>query len=115
MHNQGDIVLIPIPFSDLTTQKKRPVLVISNDYYNRRNRDMIVAAITSNVTGREYEVVITNDEMAEGELKAISAIRSDELYTLSQSIVEKNFGKVEISVLAKVKEQLDNWFAAKAL
>ena len=35
MHEQGDIVLIPIPFTDLSSQKRRPVIVISNDAYNR--------------------------------------------------------------------------------
>ena len=31
MYKQGEILLIPIPFSDLSSNKKRPVLVISND------------------------------------------------------------------------------------
>ncbi|TNJ64081.1 type II toxin-antitoxin system PemK/MazF family toxin [Paenibacillus hemerocallicola] len=108
MLSPGDIILIPIPFSDLTAQKRRPVLVLSNEDYNRRYQDIIVAAITSNVAEREYEVIITNDEMAEGELKVVSAVRADKIYTLSQSIVVKKFGKVHGSILTKVKAQLDS-------
>ncbi|WP_373231797.1 type II toxin-antitoxin system PemK/MazF family toxin [Cohnella sp.] len=63
-------MLIPIPF--------RPVLVMSNNDYNRRYQDVIVAAITSNVTDREYQIIITNDVMAEGEPKVDSAIRTVE-------------------------------------
>jgi hypothetical protein len=32
---QGDILLIPVPFTDLSSQKRRPVIVISNASYNR--------------------------------------------------------------------------------
>nr|WP_157404570.1 type II toxin-antitoxin system PemK/MazF family toxin [Shouchella shacheensis] len=31
MYKQGDIVLIPVPSSDLKHQKQRPVLIISSD------------------------------------------------------------------------------------
>lgn len=27
---QGDIVLVPVPFTDLSSQKRRPVIIISN-------------------------------------------------------------------------------------
>jgi len=30
MPDQRDILLIPIPFTDLTSQRRRPVIVISN-------------------------------------------------------------------------------------
>ncbi|UJF33830.1 type II toxin-antitoxin system PemK/MazF family toxin [Paenibacillus hexagrammi] len=115
MLSQGDIVLIPIPFSDLTSQKRRPVLVLSNSDYNQRYQDVIVAAITSNVADREYQVIITNEDMTEGELKVISAVRADKIYTLSQSIVIKKFGKLQPVVLLNVKKQIDSWSAEKAL
>lgn len=44
----GDIVLIPVPFTDLSSRKRRPVIVISNDDYNRRTRDVVIVAMTSN-------------------------------------------------------------------
>jgi mRNA interferase MazF len=36
MPEQGDILLVPIPFTDLSSQKRRPVIVISNDAYNKQ-------------------------------------------------------------------------------
>ena len=47
MPNQGDIVLIPIPFTDLSSQKRRPVIVISNDHYNQHTPDPVVVAMTA--------------------------------------------------------------------
>jgi mRNA interferase MazF len=48
MPDQGDIVLVPVPFTDLSAHKQRPVIVISNDAYNRRTTDIVVVAMTSN-------------------------------------------------------------------
>jgi hypothetical protein len=39
MPSQGDIILIPIPFTDLSSQKRRPVIVISNDSYNHKTTE----------------------------------------------------------------------------
>lgn len=49
MYKQGDILLVPIPYSDMTSMKKRPVLVLSNDLYNKQTEDIIVAAIQLHV------------------------------------------------------------------
>jgi mRNA interferase MazF len=59
MPEQGDIVLIPIPFTDLSSQKRRPVIVISNDTYNRKTTDIVVVAMTSNPAQIEYGLTIT--------------------------------------------------------
>jgi mRNA interferase MazF len=45
---QGDIVLVPVPFTDLSSKKRRPVIVVSNDAHNRHSADVIVVAMTSN-------------------------------------------------------------------
>jgi mRNA-degrading endonuclease toxin of MazEF toxin-antitoxin module len=52
--NRGDIVLITFPFSDLSSTKVRPVLVLSPKEPDQQ--DFIVTLITSNiVTGRGYK------------------------------------------------------------
>ena len=48
MPEQGDSVLIPIRFTDLSSQRRRPVMVISHTAYNRKTADMVVVAMTSN-------------------------------------------------------------------
>jgi mRNA interferase MazF len=46
-YSQGQVVLIPFPFTDLTTTKQRPAVIISSNAYNRTHPDLILAAITS--------------------------------------------------------------------
>ena len=107
MYQQGDILLIPIPFSDLTSSKKRPIIVLSNSDYNSRTDDIVVAAVTSNLEQKEYAVIFTNKDMAEGILKVDSCVRTDKAYTLSKYIVVNKFGKVKEEVLEKVKEKIN--------
>jgi len=45
----GDILLVPFPFTDQTTVKKRPAVVISSSAYNRQRPDVIIMAVTSQI------------------------------------------------------------------
>ena len=106
MYSQGDILLVPLPFTDLSSQKRRPVLVLSKDDYNSVADDLIVVAITSCIDSKPYIVLLSNDDMADGVLKVDSCIRADKIYTLSQSIVVKRFGKVKSEIIKKVKAKI---------
>ncbi len=90
MYKQGDILLVPIPFSDLTATKRRLVLVLSNDIYSSRTEDLIVSAITSNIRGTDFEIAFDDEDMLEGYLPKISCIRPDKIYTISKNIIVKN-------------------------
>jgi len=48
----GDIILVPFPFTDQTTVKKRPAVVVSSDEYNAGRADLIIMAVTS----RQHQV-----------------------------------------------------------
>jgi mRNA interferase MazF len=50
-YNRGDVVLVPFPFSDQTTTKKRPAVIISSNTYNDTSRDIVIMAITSQARG----------------------------------------------------------------
>lgn len=106
MYKQGDILLIPIPFTDLSSSKKRPVVVLSNNDYNDKTDDIIVAAITSNLTVKDYIVLLSVKDLDEGALKVDSCIRADKIYTLSQGIVISRFGMVKKYIVKDVWEQL---------
>jgi mRNA interferase MazF len=106
MFEQGDIILIPIPFTDLTSNKKRPVLILSSNHYNNITNDLIVVAITSNTNKKTHTIPLMNDNLLEGALPHISCIRADKLYTLSQSIVIRKFGNVKNDLFLSVIEQV---------
>lgn len=43
----ADIVLVPFPFTDQSTTKKRPAVIVSSRRYNNGRPDHIIMAITS--------------------------------------------------------------------
>lgn len=99
---QRDILLIPVPFTDLHTIKRRPVLVLSNDNYNKSSDDILVAAITSNLEEKHYSVRINAFDVFEGTLKRTSVVRTDKIYTLNKRIVLKRFGKLKLDKYSEV-------------
>ncbi|MEO8168884.1 MAG: type II toxin-antitoxin system PemK/MazF family toxin [bacterium] len=95
MPRQGEILLLPVPFTDLQAVKRRPVLVLSNDRYNTSKNDILVAAITSNVTDDDIGILIQPSDLQEGELRRTSLIRFDKLYCLNQKNIVKRFGRLK--------------------
>jgi len=64
----GDIVLVPFPFTDQSTTKRRPAVVISSLAYHRDRPDLIIMAVTTQrpTSGSvgEVEVQITPPDQA---------------------------------------------------
>jgi mRNA interferase MazF len=94
MPEQGDIVLIPVPFTDLSTTKRRPVIVISNATYHAQAADMIVVAMTSNPAPVPRSFRISNADLDHGTLNRPGTVRPDKVYTLAQSLSVRVFGRV---------------------
>ena len=102
---QGDILLVPFPFTNLSSVKQRPVLVLSSTKYNQEHEDIITCGITSNLKDKEYSLLLTNKELSQGILPKESRIKVDKLFTVEKSIVKKKFGRVKQSVLIEVKKE----------
>ena len=107
MPEQGDLVLVPVPFTDLSSQKRRPVIIISNDAYNRSTSDVIVVAMTSSPGAAPYSFRITSADLVEGALNRPGTVRVDKIYTLAQKNIVKKFGKVSPQVVQQIRQTLE--------
>ena len=103
---QGDIVLVPVPFTDLTSQRRRPVIVVSNDAYQASTPDFVAVAMTSNLTPAPYSFVISSADLADGGLNRPGRVRVDKIFTLAQYIIVTRFGRVSPSVLDRIRKEL---------
>lgn len=58
-YKQGDVLLVPFPFTDQSGQKQRPAVVVSGNAYNQVHPDLIMAPITSQIRGAADETEVT--------------------------------------------------------
>jgi mRNA interferase MazF len=108
MFNQGEIVLVPVPFTDLTSTRRRPVIILSNDAYNTNTADVVVVAMTSNLTPTAHSFVISSADLDSGALNKPSRVRVDKIYTLSQQIIIKRFAKVNATTMDRIRQLLSD-------
>ena len=109
MFEQGEILLVPIPFSNLSSVKKRPVLLLSSNLHNSSSKDIIVIAITSNLIQKGIE--ISSNSLTSGFLPKKSIIKVDKVYTLETGIVIKKIGKINNDVLLNVYNEFVKLFS----
>lgn len=107
---QGEIVLINFPFSDLSSSKVRPALVISNDEHNARDADRVFVLITSNAQVRSKEDMTISpadpDFPASG-LKVASVFRCSKLLNLdSTKLRAKKIGRIGSAWVQRIADAI---------
>jgi mRNA interferase MazF len=98
----GRLVGIPFPYTDLSTKKRRPVLVVTHP---DRNGDFMGLAVTS-VPTSESAIAIDEESMATGRLPKPSWIRYDKIFTLTGSMVISWYGDLNPGAFRQVMERL---------
>jgi mRNA interferase MazF len=104
----GDVVLLPFPFTDQTTSKQRPAVVISSDWFNQNRKDVIVVAITSQVPPKlkEDELMLSPTEQSQAGLPKKSIVKVTKVVTIDQTLVKKKLGVFSKKTIKKMKKLL---------
>ncbi|MCE2505634.1 MAG: type II toxin-antitoxin system PemK/MazF family toxin [Nitrosopumilaceae archaeon] len=105
---QRDIVLLPFPFSDLKQSKVRPVIVLSNDKYNKKYSDIVVVPLTSNLQKTDYDMLITNKNLEKGNLIADSRVKVDRIFSVEKKLIKMNIGKIDKQTFSKIRTLLSS-------
>lgn len=91
MYKFGTIVLVPFPFTDLTSTKVRPALIVSRS--EPKAKDLILAFITSQTHQESGFLLETQHKhFKKTGLKVDSLIRFDKLATLNKRVVLGELG-----------------------
>ena len=99
---KGDVVVVPFPFSDLSTVKRQPALVVAAPGEN----DVILCQITSQQVRDRYAVGITELDFAEGTLHKPSNIRPNRLFSASTNLILYRAGRLNDPVVTSVIDRI---------
>jgi mRNA interferase MazF len=98
-YRKGDVVIVPFPFTDHSTAKRRPAFIIA-----KHKEDFIVLLITSKENDEAQASKITAEDFSEGSLEHISYVKTHRIFTLDRKLILKKAGTL---TARKVKEIQD--------
>lgn len=104
MIQQGDLILVPFPFSDQSGRKVRPVIVLSNNEFNGHSEDIIVTGVTSNISKDKYATKLDNKDLEEGKLITNCMAKVENILKLDRDLIIKKIGKIK---KGKIKEIIE--------
>ena len=108
IYKKWDIILVPFPFTDQKTTKRRPALIISPDEYNEK-LDVVIAFITSKLDSEyrlgDYKI----QEWEKSNLPKPSMLRM-KFATIDKSIIIKKLGRLSENDVKEFGELLIDFF-----
>lgn len=105
---RGDVVLVPFPFTDLSTNKVRPALVVSTNTYTQETGSLIVAMITSVPYSTAFDHELADWQSAN--LLYPSWVRT-KLSTLDPALVIRTIGQLTDADMQEVEARMNKALA----
>lgn len=102
-----DVVVVPFPFTDRKTEKRRPALVLSGNTFNKNISHAVLAMITSQ-KNPDWPLDVPFAAKKAG-LNVPSKIRM-KLFTLDCRLIIKKVGKLAGEDRESVEDALDKLF-----
>lgn len=99
--SQGEVLILPFPYSDRLAEKRRPAVVVSKPSLEKSHGVLWVAMITSDRGGRRADDTPISDLKRAG-LPAASLVRPVKLATIEPTRVVRTAGALAKSDLTQV-------------
>lgn len=99
---KGDIVVLPFPFSDLSSSKRRPALVLTSLLGN----DIILCQITSQNIKDKYAIKLVESDVSKGHLNKISNVRPNRIFTADTAIILYKLGEISQEKFNEVRNRI---------
>ena len=108
--NCGDVCLAQFPFTDATSSKLRPILIVSLFEHNA-GEDVVAIPISSSPDeNAPFSIFVGEDNYSKASLKYPSAIKWNKPATISKLVIKKKLGVLPKEILDDVIEKLVSVF-----
>jgi mRNA interferase MazF len=105
LHQFGDIILVPFPFTNQLATKQRPAVVISSAAYHANRADLLIMAITSQAhTAPDFASIELINWKTAGLLKPSYA--KPVLTTIEQTLVIQRMGSLSLNDQNALRQML---------
>lgn len=105
---KGKVVLVPFPFDDLSANKVRPAVCLTNPV--GKHSHVVLAFITSqipsNLLESDYVLDNSHSDFAASGLHKPSTIRLDHLMTIRKSLIKRELGTLSSATQNQIAEKL---------
>jgi mRNA interferase MazF len=103
-YSKNDTILVRYPFSDLSSSKVRPAVVVNAPHVSQ---DIIITPLTSK-TGSLLEGEFVLYDWAAAGLNVVTAVKRG-LYTVHESLIVTTIGKLANSDVEQLEQSLRSW------
>ena len=103
-YEQGDIVLVPFPFTMCTSSKVRPAIVVSNSIVNK-TQDVILAQITSKPRRDLFTYVLDSKKLSDS-LNHTSQVRCHKIFIIEKETIHKKISKLNDEGITELKSKI---------
>lgn len=112
-YRRGEVVLVPFPFTDLSSTKQRPALVVSPDGWNTSQSDVLLVALTSQISTSlpKEDILLTTEDLHTGGLPKASLVRPTKLITIHQALIRRRLGQISDATLQNVLSGLRSFLS----
>jgi mRNA interferase MazF len=104
-YSKYEIILVRYPFSDLSSSKVRPAIVVSAPHISQ---DILITPLTSK-TEKLLDGEFVLSEWAAAGLNVVTAAKRG-VYTVHENLVLKVIGKLINPDAERLEQSLRNWF-----
>jgi mRNA interferase MazF len=103
-YDQGDIVLVPFPFTMGTSSKVRPAIIVSNSTVNN-TQDVILAQITSKPRRDQFSYLLEKDKLSNS-LHLSSQVRCHKIFVVQKTLIQKTISSLNQDGISELRTKI---------